>query len=129
LYWIMSKLRVLVVENEMPTVMMVVSLLTQAGFSVEATTKGHKGLEIAWERRFDLIILERGLPDLDGFKICADLKQRHISYRTPIVFLSSQPEEEYEARELGAADFIKKPFGADDFVSRIQSVLEETTSA
>jgi len=123
-----KKKTVLVVENEMPTAMMVTSLLTQAGFDVQVATKGHKGLEIARERKFDLILLNTCPPDISGLKICTDLKQRHISYQTPIIFLSDQHGEQYheQALELGAADFIEKPFDAKDFVSRILSVVEET---
>ena len=125
------KKKVLIVENEIPTAMMMVSLLTQAGLDVEATAKGQKGLEIAQEQEFDLILLETHLPDISGLKICAELKQRHISYRTPVIFLSSQRGDQYreQALELGAADFIEKPFGAKDFISRVFSHLEENTLA
>lgn len=111
--------------------MMMVSLLTQAGFDAQVATKGRKGLEIAQEKKFDLILLETHLPDISGLSICAELKQRHISYRTPVIFLSSQRGDEYreQALELGAADFIEKPFGAKDFISRIFSHLEESTMA
>jgi len=126
-----KKKKVLVVENGMPTVMMMVSLLTQAGFDVEAAAKGQKGMEIAQERKFDLIVLETDLPDLSGFKICAELKQRHISYRTPIVFISNRHGDEYRERalDLGAADFIENPFEGSGFVSRISSHLEKTATA
>ena len=124
------KKKVLIVDNEIPTAMLMVSLLTQAGFNVEATAKGRKGMEMAGQQKFDLIVLETDLPDLSGYKICAELKQRHISCRTPIVFLSKRHGDEYreEALELGAADFIEKPFEAKDFISRIFLQLEETTA-
>jgi DNA-binding response OmpR family regulator len=123
-----KKKKILIVENGMPTAMMMVSLLTQAGFDVEAAAKGQKGMEIAQEQKFDLIVLETVLPDMSGFTICAELKQRHISYRTPIVFLSDQRGDEYreQALEHGAADFIEKPFDARDFLSRILSLAKET---
>ena len=123
-------MKVLVVESEIPTAMMVTSLLTQAGFDVRVAAKGRKGLEIAQEQKFDLIVLETVLPDLSGPKICAELKQRHISYRTPVVFLSNQRGDKYRERalELGAVDFIEKPFKAKDFISRILSHLEETAT-
>ena len=121
-----DKTKILVAEGDTPLAMYMVSILTQAGSDVRTVFNGEKALEIAAEKRFDLIILETVLPSIDGFAICADLKQRHIAHRTPIVFLSNEPEEEYEARLLGAADFIQKPFNADDFISRIQSLLEET---
>jgi len=123
-----ENMKVLVVENEMPTVMLLVSLLTQAGLDVEVATKGRNGMEIAQEQKFDLIILDVFLPDLDGFTICADLKQRHISNRTPIVFISNRcgVEDRERALALGAADVIEQPFAAKEFVSRILSNLEET---
>jgi DNA-binding response OmpR family regulator len=126
-----GNVKVLVVENETPTAMMVVSLLTQIGFDVRVAAKGQKGLEIAQEQKFDLILLETCLPDISSLKICAELKQRHISYRTPIIFLSGQSGDEcrQQAFELGAVDFIEKPFGAEDFISRILSAVEETTLA
>jgi two-component system catabolic regulation response regulator CreB len=127
----MKKKKVLVVENGIPTAMMMVSLLTQAGFDVEATAKGRKGLEIAREQKFDLIILEARLPDISGLEICAEIKQRHISYRTPVIFLSAPSGDECreQALELGAADFIEQPFDARDFISRVLSHLEEGTPA
>ena len=126
-----KKKKILIVENGIPTAMMMVSLLTQAGFDVEAAAKGQKGMEIAQEQKFDLILLETILPDMSGFTICADLKQRHISYRTPVVFLSDQHGNEYRERalELGAADFIEKPFDGREFISRVLSHLEESTLA
>jgi DNA-binding response OmpR family regulator len=126
-----GNVKVLVVENEMPVAMMVVSLLTRIGFDVQVATKARKGLEIAQEEKFDLILLDATLPGISSNEIFGDLRQRHISYRTPIIFLSGQHGEEYRAHalELGAADFIEKPFGAEDFISRILSVVEETTLA
>jgi DNA-binding response OmpR family regulator len=123
-----GKTRILVVEDETPVAMMMVHILTRAGCDVQAAHTGRKGMEIAQEQKFDLILLEVKLPDISGLKICADLRQRHISYRTPVIFLSNQCSEEYRERALalGAADFVEKPLVASDFVSRILSHLEET---
>jgi DNA-binding response OmpR family regulator len=126
-----GKVKVLVMENEMPVAMMVVSLLTRIGFDVQVATKARKGLEIAQEQKFDLILLDATLPGISSYEIFEDLRQRHISYRTPIILLSDQHGEEYyeQALELRAADFIEKPFGAEDFIFRVLSHLEETTLA
>jgi len=119
-------MKVLVIENEMPTAMMMVSLLTQIGCDAQVATKGKRGMEIAQERKFGLILLATNLPDISGYEICGELKQRHISYRTPIVFLSNQRGDEYRERalELGAADYITKPFESFDFVSRLLSYVK-----
>jgi DNA-binding response OmpR family regulator len=60
---------------------------------------------------------------MKGFAICRELKQRHISHRTPIVFVTGRPYEEDRrlAFELGAVDYIEKPFDSTDFISRILS--------
>jgi len=106
--------------------MMMVSLLTKAGFDVKAAAKGRKGMEIAQEQKFDLILLEIDLNDISGFKICAELTQRHISFRTPIISLSKRRGDEchQQALDIGAADFIEKPFDAKDFISCVLSHLK-----
>jgi len=113
----------------MPMAMMMVSLLTRIGFDVQVATKARKGMEIAQEQKFDLIILEANLPRISGFEIFEDLRQRHISYRTPVIFLSDRNEHCERALLFGAADAIQKPFDAKDFVSRVLSGVEETETA
>lgn len=124
-----EKIKILVVEDDTAVAMMVTYLLSQAGFDVEPATTGRKGLELATTRKFDLILsdVDLGDPELTGFNICQELKQRHISYRTPIILLSGNGTEERRAKafEIGAADFIEKPFKASDFVSRIFSLVKE----
>lgn len=128
-----EKIKILVVEDDTAVAMMVTYLLSQAGFDVEPATTGRKGLELATTRKFDLILsdVDLGEPELTGFDICQELKQRHISYRTPIILLSGNGTEERRAKafEIGAADFIEKPFKASDFVSRIFSLVKETALA
>ncbi len=110
----------------MPVAMMMVFLLHRAGCDVQVAANGHAGMKLATQEKFDLITLDVDLPDVNGFEICRELKQRHISYRTPIVFVSGRTDEEsrHRARELGAADFIEKPFQADDLISRISSCIK-----
>lgn len=120
--------KILIVEDDTPVAMMAVHLLTHAGCDVLAAHTGVKGLELARESRFGLIALDVDLPDMSGFEICRQLKQRHISRNTPVIFVSGRASEQ-DARhglELGAVDFIAKPFDASDFVSRILSHVQET---
>jgi DNA-binding response OmpR family regulator len=126
-----DKAKILVVEDEMPVALMMVFLLTRAGCDVTTATSGKKGLELAATTKFDLITLDVDLPDVKGFEICRELKQRHISHRTPIVFVSgsSSIENQQRALELGAVDFIEKPFAVSDYISRILPLLEETKPA
>jgi putative two-component system response regulator len=94
-------------------------------------TTGKRAMEIAQANKFDLIILDADLPDSNGFEICSELKQRHFSRHTPVVFVSARAtiENQQHALDLGAADFIEKPFDTQDFLSRILSLVEETATA
>jgi DNA-binding response OmpR family regulator len=124
-----AKAKILIVEDDTPVAMMIVSLLTRADCETEVAITGKKAMQFAEEGNFDLITLDVDLPDISGFEICSDLKQRHHSRHIPIVFISGRPrnEDRQHALELGAADYITKPFDASEFVSRILSHINPTT--
>ncbi len=126
-----DKARILIVETETPVAMMMVNVLTQAGCDVAVANTGKQGMELALERKFDLIVLDTNLSDTNGFDICNELKQRHAFRRTPIVLISGRPAEKDRqcGLELGAADYIEKPFGASDFVQRILSHIADGTAS
>ncbi len=115
------KARILIVEDETPVAMMMVHVLSRAGCDVLVAPTGEKGMELAQENEFDLIMLDVDLPDTNGFEICSELKQRHFSRQTPVVFVSGRRCEQDVQRglELGAVDYIMKPFDPSDFVERI----------
>ena len=122
------KFKILVVDDDMAVAMMMTYLLSQAGCDAEVALTGQKGMELATTRKFDLILLDvdLGSANLNGFDICLELKQRHISYQTPIIFLSGNGTEERrtKALELGAADFTEKPFQANDFLAQISTFVK-----
>jgi len=76
-----DKLKILVVEDEMPVALMMVFLLSRVGYDVTTAHNGKKGIELASATRFDVITLDMDLPDIKGFEICRELKRRHISSR------------------------------------------------
>jgi DNA-binding response OmpR family regulator len=118
-----GKAKILIIEDDTPVAMMMVNVLSRAGCDVRVANTGQKGMELARENKFDLITLAVDLPDINGFEICSELKQRHLSRHTPIVFVSGRPCEKDRQRglEIGAVDYITKPFDARDFVSRLLS--------
>lgn len=126
-----EKAKILLAEHDMPVAMWMISILTRAGYDVEPVFTGHKALAIGKERKFDLIILDTELPGINGYEICRELKQRHISWKTPVVFVSanSDIENQQHALEIGAVDFIEKPFNEDEFTTRIFSAFSQTTVA
>jgi DNA-binding response OmpR family regulator len=116
-----SKTKVLIVEDEMGLALLMVNIL--ARFNIEPTlaTTGYKAMEIAKENRFDLITLDIELPDTTGFELCRQLKERHISWKTPVLFIAASPcpEDVEKAKELGAVDYLSKPFDITDFVYKV----------
>jgi DNA-binding response OmpR family regulator len=123
------KARILIVEDETPVAMMMVHVLSRTGCDVLVASTGKKGMELAQENKFSLIIVDVDLPDFNGFEVCNELKHRHFSRRTPVIFVSERPCEQDLQRglELGAADYIAQPFDATDFVRRLLSHIKPTS--
>ena len=118
-----EKIKILVVEDDVSVASLMTFLLTRAGYDVHIAFRGREALELAQREKFGLITLGVDLPGLNGFEICRELRQWNFSCQTPIVFVSGRTDEasQQKAFALGAADFIEKPFPADDFICRIDS--------
>jgi cyclic di-GMP phosphodiesterase len=121
---------ILIVEGDMPSATMMVHLLSQTGCDVLVANTGEKGMVLAHENKFDLIIVNVDLPDIGGFEICSELKQRHHSRHTPIVVIAMRPSEKdrQHGLELGAVDYIVKPFEGSEFAPRIFSHITRRAS-
>jgi len=119
----MGKIKILMVEHDTPAVMLMVHLLTCAGCRVKAAGNAAKGMAQAQAGDFDLITLAADLPGLNGFEFCRRLKKDVRLRHTPVVLVSGRSSKVDARRgmELGAADYITKPFVATDFIFRIMS--------
>jgi DNA-binding response OmpR family regulator len=126
-----DKIKILVVDDQMAVLTMMRFLLTRAGCETQGALTAEKALRLAQAEPFDLITLDVGMPDLDGFRLFQKLRQILHLKETPIVFVSgnSAIENQQRALDMGAADFIEKPFETQDFLSRILSLVEETATA
>jgi DNA-binding response OmpR family regulator len=117
-----AKTKVLVVEGDLSLAFLMVHVLTRVGCEVQAARTGKKGMELANEIRFDLIILDIDIcqPGNDA-EICTELKQRYLSRNTPILIISAKPDEAdiREGMKRGASDYITKPFDVTDFIYRV----------
>jgi DNA-binding response OmpR family regulator len=122
-----DKTKILIIEDEPGVLMMMVRRLTQAGCDVDAAWNAQAGMQKACEGNFDLITLEVDLPGMNGFEMCRCLKGNYHLSNTPVIFVSGRTslEDQQQGLELGAADYITKPFDALDFASRILSHAEQ----
>jgi len=116
-----AKTKVLIVEDELPLALLMVHVLTRVGCDVQLASTGKKAMELAMETQYDLITLDIGLPDVSGFEICSELKQRHISRNTPVMIISANPCESdiQEGAKRGAVDYLTKPFDITDFIYKV----------
>lgn len=119
---------ILIIEDEVELVKVLRSYLEQAGFNVLSAYRGDSGLS-TWEHRHpDLVILDLNLPGLDGLDVARAIRRKA---NTPIIMLTARVEETDEliGLELGADDYIPKPFSPRVVVARARALLRRATSA
>jgi DNA-binding response OmpR family regulator len=120
---------ILVVDDD-PTVAEVVArYLLRAGHTVERATDGRAALEQAAARRPDLVVLDLMLPEIDGLEVCRRLRADPAARSVPVVMLTAKGDEQdrITGLELGADDYVTKPFSPRELVLRIQSVLRRSS--
>jgi len=119
---------VLVVDDEQPIVQIAKDYLEHAGFAVIAAHDGAGALDIVRVRRPDLVVLDLGLPRLDGIEVARQLRRDST---IPIIMLTARVEESDRllGLEIGADDYITKPFSPRELVARVKTVLRRVDSA
>jgi len=120
-----SNRRILIVEDEPDIQELVRFNLTQAGFDVEVAADGDTALAMLRERRPDLLVLDLMLPDRSGTEICREIRNTPELATLPIVMLTARTEEvdRVVGFELGADDYVTKPFSPRELVLRVRAVL------
>ena len=114
--------RVLVIDDEVEIRRALRTGLTDHGFEVEVAANGEDGLTAAAAHRPDIVLLDLGLPDLDGFTVLTRLRERT---RAAVIVLSVMAGERDKVRalDLGADDYLVKPFGLEELLARIRAVV------
>jgi DNA-binding response OmpR family regulator len=117
--------KILIVEDETDVADLLAHHLRQAGFSVEIAHNGRKALQLIKNRSPTLIVLDLMLPEISGLDVCRLIRSDPRSSQVPIVILSAKSEEidRVLGFELGADDYIVKPFSPREFVLRIKAIL------
>ncbi len=118
--------RILVVEDEVSIATLLQYNLNQAGYDVITANDGQDGLNKAISEKPDLILLDLMLPKLDGMEVCKELRMKKMN--TPIIMLTAKDEEfdKVLGLELGADDYMTKPFSPREVMARVKAVLRRS---
>lgn len=118
---------VLIVEDERAIADTLVYALRTDGFEPVWKTTGREALDVLTTRPVALVVLDVGLPDMSGFEVCRELRKRHD---TPVIFLTARSTEvdRIVGLELGADDYVAKPFSPREVTARVRAVLRRGRS-
>jgi len=119
---------ILVIDDEPQILRALRTILSEKKFQVTTASRGEEGLTLAAANQPDLVILDLGLPDLDGIEICRRLREWT---RVPIIVLSVKDSErdKVTALDKGADDYLSKPFGIEELLARIRVALRHSSQA
>ncbi|MFY1660395.1 response regulator transcription factor [Micromonospora sp. WMMD1274] len=122
-------MRVLVVEDERNLADAIARGLRKRGMAVDVAYDGDAGHEAAFVTRYDVVILDRDLPGVHGDRICADLAVSGALTRVLMLTASGTVADRVEGLQLGADDYLAKPFAFDELVARVQALGRRATPA
>lgn len=122
----MNKYKILVVDDEVKILELVKNYLENEGYDVITADGGRKALELFEREKPDLVILDLMMPEIDGFEVC---KKIYNSSTTPVIMLTAKTEEidKLLGLELGADDYITKPFSLRELAARVKVILRRTS--
>ncbi|MBC8401911.1 MAG: response regulator transcription factor [Candidatus Marinimicrobia bacterium] len=121
--------QILVIEDEAPMRLGLIDNLEFEGYQATGATDGQEGYELIRKNQYDLILLDIMLPKLSGFDLCKKIRSEGIT--TPIIMLTAKGEEidRVLGLELGADDYITKPFSLRELIARVKAVLRRYTDS
>jgi len=114
--------RLLLVEDDADLRAMLTELLTDSGYAVQAAADGQRGLHLGLTQTFDVLLLDRRLPVVEGIDLLAGLRARGVT--TPVLMLSAiaQPADRVAGLDAGAEDYLGKPFDVDELLARLRAL-------
>jgi PAS domain S-box-containing protein len=115
--------KILIVDDDPTNIQIVASILQKEGYRMTFAPNGKKALENAYENNLDLILLDILMPEMDGFEVCRKLKESPTTVDIPVIFLTvkDEVEEIIKGFELGAVDYVTKPFNSAELLARVRA--------
>jgi two-component system response regulator TrcR len=124
----MDKVKILLIEDEPVLAMLIKETLETQGFEISIGANGMEGWSLFKSKKPDLCIVDVFMPKKDGFSLVEDI--RRVDQLTPIIFLTArtQTEDVLKGLEIGADDYMKKPFSMEELILRIKSLLRRANT-
>lgn len=120
-----NKLLILVVEDENAISNFISAILTSNDYNVIKTSKGKEAISLIASHSLDLVLLDLGLPDIDGIEVLKNIRQ-WTSVPVVVVSARGHEREKVEALDIGADDYITKPFGTSELLARIRAAIRHS---
>lgn len=122
-------MNILVVEDDPSVRTLVKAVLEHNGNSVQTEDTAASGEASAVEGSFDMIILDLGLPDGDGYEVCKNIRDKSVT--TPVLILSGEQETDVKVKclKVGADDYLTKPFNTEELIARMEAIQRRSESA
>jgi two-component system response regulator QseB len=121
--------RVLVVEDDRELGPLLLRLFRGAGFTAELAPDGHNGLHLALTRRYDVLIIDRGLPAIEGLDLLARLRRSAVTAPALILTALGTVADRVAGLDSGAEDYVVKPFEVDELLARVRVLLRRPAGA
>lgn len=115
-------MRILIVEDELAVARQIAAALTEDGHDPKAVHNGETALDEVRKKPFDLIVLDVGLPGIDGFELLRRLRTQHLASRVLFLTARSAVDDRITGLQLGADDYLPKPFAMRELVARVRAL-------
>ena len=114
---------VLIVEDTIDTLRLLSDLLSEQGYDVRAVTNGRQAIQAVERDPPDLILLDIGLPEVDGYEVCRHLRASERSQDVPVIFITALTDtvDKVQAFEAGGVDYVTKPFQVEEVLARVKT--------
>src|SRR5688500_7180130 len=119
---------ILVIDDEQQILRAIRTILTEKGFRVTTASRGEEGLTLAATNEPDIVILDLGLPDMDGVEVCKRLRE-WTQCAIIIISVRDSERDKVAALDMGADDYLTKPFGIEELLARVRVALRHSTRA
>ncbi len=121
-------MKILIVDDEDKTAAFLSNGLTENGFLVDVAHNGQEGLELIHKNKYDLVVLDVMLPKLDGWAVMKQIRRSYPDMRVLFLTACDDLEEKVKGLELGADDYLIKPFAFSELLARIRTLLRRSTT-